>query len=85
MGYSLIKTMQNITEKQMLEWKEELKVHRERLEQAETVVKQETRFIAMVEGGIQFGEMMLKKIESSDQQSNTMELDPKLKTSPSKK
>ena len=85
MGYSLIKTMQNITEKQILEWKEELKVHRERLEQAETVVKQETRFIAMVEGGIQFGEMMLKKIESSDQQSNTMELDPKLKTSPSKK
>ena len=77
--------MQNITEKQILEWKEELKVHKERLEQAETVVKQETRFIAMVEGGIQFGEMMLKKIESSNQQSNTVELDQESRKAPSKK
>tara|TARA_R100000329_G_scaffold149333_1_gene139812 strand:+ start:993 stop:1226 length:234 start_codon:yes stop_codon:yes gene_type:complete len=77
--------MQNITEKQILEWKEELKVHKERLEQAESVVKQETRFIAMVEGGIQFGEMMLKKIESSNQQSNIMEQGQSAKASTSKK
>tara|TARA_Y100000361_G_scaffold85326_1_gene75760 strand:- start:1655 stop:1888 length:234 start_codon:yes stop_codon:yes gene_type:complete len=77
--------MQNITEKQILEWKEELKVHKERLEQAESVVTQETRFIAMVEGGIQFGEMMLKKIESSNQQSNIMEQGQSAKASTSKK
>lgn len=85
MGYSLIKTMQSIIEKQLLQWKEELKVHKERLEQAETVVKQETRFIAMVEGGIQFGEMMLKKIESSDQPTGTVELGPQSEEAPSKK
>ncbi len=66
--------MKNITEKQILEWKEQLKVHKERLEQAQAVVQQETRFIVMVEGGIQFGELMLKKIESSNQQSGTVEL-----------
>ena len=77
--------MQNITEKQILEWKEELKVHKERLDQANAVVQQETRFIAMVEGGIQFGEMMLKKIESSDQPTGTVELGPQSKTTPSKK
>tara|TARA_R100001163_G_C4994278_1_gene145718 strand:- start:179 stop:412 length:234 start_codon:yes stop_codon:yes gene_type:complete len=77
--------MQNLTEKQILEWKEELKVHKERLDQAETVVKQETRFIAMVEGGIQFGEMMLKKIESSSQLTDTMEPNQQSEKAPSKK
>ena len=66
--------MQSITEKQILEWKEELKVHKERLEQAQAVVEQETKFVSMVEGGIQFGEMLLKKNESSNQQSGTVEL-----------
>ena len=66
--------MQSITEKQILEWKEELKTHKERLEQAKAVVEQETKFISMVEGGIQFGEMLLKKNESSNQQSGTVEL-----------
>ena len=66
--------MKNITEKQILEWKEQLKVHKERLEQAQAVVQQETRFIVMVEGGIHFGELMLKKIEASNQQSGTVEL-----------
>ena len=63
--------MQSITEKQILEWKEELKTHKERLEQAENVVEQETKFISMIEGGIQFGEMLLKKNESSSQPINT--------------
>ena len=62
--------MKTIIEKQILEWKEELKVHKERLEQAESVVKQETKFISMVEGGIQFGEMLLKKNESVDPSSD---------------
>ncbi len=77
--------MQSITEKQILEWKEELKVHKERLEQAESVVKQETKFISMVEGGIQFGEMLLKKNESLSQQSDTTELNQQSEKAPSKK
>ena len=77
--------MQSITEKQILEWKEELKVHKERLEQAESVVKQETKFISMVEGGIQCGEMLLKKNESLSQQSDTTELNQQSEKAPSKK
>ena len=63
--------MSAITEKQILEWKEELKTHKERKEQAVAVVEQETKFISMIEGGIQFGEMLLKKNESSNQPINT--------------
>ena len=77
--------MQSITEKQILEWKEELKTHKERLEQAKAVVEQETKFISMVEGGIQFGEMLLKKNESLSQQSNTTELNQQSEKAPSKK
>ena len=77
--------MQSITEKQILEWKEELKVHKERLEQAQAVVEQETKFVSMVEGGIQFGEMLLKKNESSDQPTGTVELGQESEKAPSKK
>ena len=77
--------MKVITEKQVLEWKEELKVHKERLEQAKTVVEQETRFIAMVEGGIQAQEMLLKKNESSDQPTGIVELNQQSEKAPSKK
>jgi|TARA_R100000455_G_C6189443_1_gene64223 sugar-specific transcriptional regulator TrmB len=59
--------MKTIIEKQILEWKEELKAHKERLAQAEQVVEQENKFISMIEGGIQAQEILLKKIESSDQ------------------
>jgi len=59
--------MKTIIEKQILEWKEELKAHKERLAQAEQVVEQENKFISMIEGGIQAQEMLLKKIESADQ------------------
>ena len=77
--------MKTIIEKQILEWKEELKNHKERLEQAKTVVEQETRFISMIEGGIQAQEMLLKKIESKDQQTNKEELDQQSEKAPSKK
>ena len=83
MGYSLRKTMQSITEKQILEWKEELKTHKERLEQAKAVVEQETKFISMVEGGIQFGEMLLKKNESEVQQSDKEDSVKSTKPAPS--
>ena len=62
--------MKTIIEKQILEWKEELKTHKERLAQAEQVVEQETRFIAMIEGGVQAQEMLLKKIEPESQPTN---------------
>ena len=77
--------MKTIIEKQILEWKEELKVHKERLEQANTVVEQETKFISMIEGGIQAQEMLLKKIESSDQPTGTVELGQESEKAPSKK
>ena len=77
--------MKTIIEKQILEWKEELKTHKERLEQAKTVVEQENRFIAMVEGGIQAQEMLLKKIESADQPTGTVELGQGSEKAPSKK
>ena len=76
--------MKTIIEKQILEWKEELKVHKERLEQAQAVVQQETKFVSMVEGGIQFGEMLLKKNESSNQPSGTVELGQQSRKVPSK-
>ncbi len=77
--------MESITEKQILEWKEELKTHKERLEQAQAVVDQETKIISMVEGGIQFGEILLKKNESLSQQSGTVELGQQSEKAPSKK
>ena len=77
--------MKTIIEKQILEWKEELKNHKERLEQANNVVESETRFIAMIEGGIQAQEMLLKKIESSDQPTGIVELNQESEKAPSKK
>ena len=70
--------MKSIIEKQILEWKEELKSHKERLDQAKIVVEQENKFIAMIEGGIQAQEMLLKRIESSDQLTDIEGQDPKL-------
>ena len=77
--------MKTIIEKQILEWKEELKNHKERLSQAEQVVEQETKFISMIEGGIQAQEMLLKKIESADPPTATVELDQESGKAPSKK
>ena len=77
--------MKTIIEKQILEWKEELRTHKERLEQANNVVESETKFIAMIEGGIQAQEMLLKKIESSDQPTHIAELDQESEKAPSKK
>ena len=77
--------MKTIIEKQILEWKEELKAHKERLEQAKSVVEQETRFIAMNEGGIQAQDMLLKKIESADQPTGIVELNQESGKAPSKK
>tara|TARA_R100001510_G_C7579632_1_gene153107 strand:- start:75 stop:284 length:210 start_codon:yes stop_codon:yes gene_type:complete len=68
--------MSAIIEKQILQWKEELKNHKERLIQARSVVETETKFISMLEGGIQFGENIMnevKKEESDKLQTETIE------------
>ncbi len=70
--------------KQTLEWKEELKNHKERLQQAQAVVEQESKLIALIEGGIQFGEMLQKKNESANQPSDKVEPIQQSKTAPSK-
>ena len=77
--------MKQITEKQVLEWKEELKTHKERLDQAKAVVEQETKLISMIEGGIQFGELALKNFESLNQPSDKEEQEQQSKIEPSKK
>ena len=76
--------MSNITDKQILQWKTELKTHKERLAQAEAVVEQETKVISMIEGGIQFGENLLRQIEEADLKSGTVELGQQSKTESSK-
>ena len=69
--------MNPTTAKQITEWRDELKTHKEKLEQAQLVVAQETRFITMIEGGIQFGEALLKKTveehleNTKDEQTNS--------------
>ena len=72
--------MDSITQKQILEWKEELVKHKERLEQAEAVVKQETELISMIQGGIQFGENILKKDKEENLSLNTVEEDKESET-----
>ena len=71
--------MKELTEKQTLEWREELRNHKERLQQAEAVVEQETKLISMIEGGIQFAENLLKNAQE-DQQLNKAETKKESKT-----
>ena len=77
--------MLEITQKQILEWKQELKSHKERLDQAKAVVEQETKLISMIEGGIQCGENLLKQNESTIQQLNKEVQDQQSEKAPSKK
>ena len=71
--------MKEQMEKQTLEWREQLRNHKERLQQAEAVVEQETKLISMIEGGIQFAENLLKNAQE-DQQSNKGDLKKESKT-----
>tara|TARA_B100000424_G_scaffold38804_1_gene26074 strand:- start:215 stop:454 length:240 start_codon:yes stop_codon:yes gene_type:complete len=76
--------MNSIIEKQILEWKEELAKQIQKRDQANKVADEANRAILMIEGGIQAKEMLKKKIESSNQQSGTVELGQQSKTAPSK-
>tara|TARA_R100000353_G_scaffold36363_1_gene29064 strand:- start:214 stop:447 length:234 start_codon:yes stop_codon:yes gene_type:complete len=77
--------MQAITEKQILEWKEELDKQIKTRDHAKKVLDEANANITALQGGIQFGELLLKKSESSNQQSDIMGQDQPAKTGTSKK
>ena len=63
--------MKAITEKQILEWKEELNKQVKTRDHAKKVLDESSVNINVLQGGIQFGELVLKKNESSNQPINT--------------
>ena len=77
--------MKGITEKQILEWQEELAKQTKTRDHAKKVFDECTSNINALQGGIQFGELLLKKNESSNQPTDTMELDQQSEKAPSKK
>ena len=77
--------MQAITEKQILEWKEELDKQVKTRDHAQKVLNESEANIKALSGGIQFGEMLLKKNESSDQPTGIVELGQQSGKAPSKK
>ena len=77
--------MQDITEKQIAEWKEELVRQVQTRDNAQKELDAANVNINALQGGVQFGELLLKKNESLGQQSNTMGQDPQSKKAPSKK
>ena len=77
--------MQAITEKQILEWKEELAKQIKTKDHAKKVLDEAALNINVLQGGIQFGEVLLKKNESSNQPTGIVELGQESKKAPSKK
>ena len=77
--------MSAITEKQILEWKEELDKQVKTRDHAKKVFDECVNNINALQGGIQFGELLLKKNESSNQRSNKVGPSPQSKTAPSQK
>ena len=77
--------MKAITEKQILEWKEELAKQIKTRDHAKKVLDEAALNINVLQGGIQFGEVLLKKNESSNQPTSIVELGQESKKAPSKK
>ena len=77
--------MKSITEKQILEWKEELAKQVKTKDHAKKVLDEAILNINVLQGGIQFGELLLKKNESSNQPTGIVELGQESKKAPSKK
>jgi len=77
--------MQAITEKQILEWKEELAKQTKTRDHAKKVLDESILNINVLQGGIQFGELLLKKNESLDQPTGIVELNQQSGKAPSKK
>mgnify|MGYP003117422407 CR=1 FL=1 len=77
--------MQDITKKQIAEWKEELTRQVHTRDNAQKELDAANININALQGGIQFGDLLLKKNESLNQQSGTVDLNPQSKKAPSKK
>ena len=77
--------MKSITEKQIIEWREELAKQAKTRDHAKKVLDEAILNINVLQGGIQFGELLLKKNESSDQPTSTVELNQRSGKAPSKK
>ena len=84
-GYALHLKMKAITEKQILEWKEELATQTKTRDHAKKVFDESVSNINVLQGGIQFGELLLKKNESTNQPSGIVELGQQSAKAPSKK
>ena len=76
--------MQEITQKQVAEWKEELVRQVQTRDTAQKELDAANININALQGGIQFGELLLKKNESLSQQSNIMGHVPESKPQSSK-
>ena len=66
--------MKTVTQKQLLEWKEELTKQIKTRDHAQKVFDEAITNINVLQGGIQFGEHLLKKIEQESQPTGTVEL-----------
>jgi len=77
--------MQEITQKQIAEWKEELVRQVQTRDAAQKELDAANLNINALQGGVQFGELLLKKNESLSQQSGTVDLNQQSKRAPSKK
>ena len=77
--------MKSITEKQIIEWREELAKQAKTRDHARKVLDEAVININVLQGGIQFGELLLKKNESSNQPTGIVELDQQSGKAPSKK
>ena len=77
--------MKGITEKQILEWQEELAKQTKTRDHAKKVFDECTSNINALQGGIQFGELLLKKNESLNQPTGIVELGQQSKKAPSEK
>ena len=77
--------MKTIIEKQILEWKEELNKQIKTRDHAKKVFDECVNNINALQGGVQFGELLLKKNESSDQPTGIVELGQQSRKAPSKK
>ena len=77
--------MQEITQKQIAEWKEELVRQVQTRDAAQKELDAANININALQGGVQFGELLLKKNESLSQQSGTVDLSPHSGKAQSKK
>ena len=77
--------MKTTTEKQILEWKEELDKQTKTRDHAQKVLNESNTNIKALSGGIQFGELLLRKNESSNQPTGIVELGQQSEKAPSKK